>query len=430
MSDQEFIKDAPISALKPYPDNPRLNMDAVDYVANSIRELGFRAPILVDKDWVVLAGHTRLEAAQKLGLETVPVIVYKDISPEQAKAYRLADNKTAEKAGWDFDLLDKELLELDSLFDMVDFGFDFDEDELFDDCDEEYDEDDEYYDEEMEREGEEADDFSDSVESKEEVKVKSGDIYRLGDHLLMCGDASSKEDMSTLMGDEKAMMVFTDPPYNVDIAGRNRAFNAANVGGSSGRSEEDIEGDCGLSNEELAEKLWTPAFENLRTFSEPACSIYITAPQGGPREAAMYKSVTDAGWDVRHELIWLKNEAVLSRGDYNYGHEPIFFGWNEKHRFYGEGKCKSSIWAFDKPHKSADHPTMKPVNLVREALLNSSKKGDIVIDCFGGSGTTLIACDMSGRVCRMMEKSPKYCALIIKRWEERTGRSSVLDGRR
>ena len=210
----------------------------------------------------------------------------------------------------------------------------------------------------------------------------------------------------------KANMIFTDPPYNVDYEGKTD-------------EKLKIENDHFETDEEAGEKLWKPAFENMRSVSNDCCAYYLCMPQGGTH--MMMMMMREAGWQVKHELIWEKQSIVLNRADYNYQHEPILYGWNKTHKFYAKGKFHTtSIWKFDRPTKSKEHPTMKPIELICEALLNSSKENDVVLDVFGGSGSTLIACEQTNRKCRMMELDPHYCDVIIKRWETLTGQKADL----
>lgn len=393
------IKQMKIEELKPYPNNPRINDSAVDAVAASIREFGWKQPLVVDKDGVIVAGHTRYKAAQKLGMDEVPVVVADDLTGEQIKAYRLADNKTAELAEWDFGKLDIELEGID--LDMTEFGFD----------------------EIMEEPAEvKEDDYE--PELPEEPKSKLGDIYQLGRHRLMCGDSTDAETVAKLMDGQKADMVFTDPPYNVAIGSKNAFLNSVQ---KAGRCTEDIEGDKGMTDEEIGESLWKPAFENLIKNAEDDCSVYVTMPQGGTH-MMMMMMMRDAGWQIKHELMWLKNAPTFSMGrlDYDYKHEPILYGWNKSHTFYGKGEQNKSVWEYDKPRKCDLHPTMKPISLIVNAILNSSKSDDVIVDVFGGSGSTLIACEQTNRTCYMMELDPHYCDVIIDRWEKLTGEKAEL----
>jgi site-specific DNA-methyltransferase (adenine-specific) len=422
-----------LTEIKPYKKNPRKNDAAVPYVAESIREFGFKVPLVIDKDGEIVAGHTRYKAAQQLGLETVPCIIADDLTPKQIKAFRLADNKVAEKAEWDDGLLDLELADLTDL-DMNTFGFDLPE---------------------KEKPAEPEEDDYDADMARPEARTKKGDIYLLGEHRLMCGDSTDAGDVAELMGGRLADLVLTDPPYNVAIGSKNKALNEMfkQNGKKCGSIEIDIAGDKGMTDEEIGQKLWLPAFTNARANSADTCSVYITMPQGGTH-MMMMMMMKEAGWQVKHELIWAKNAATFSMGrlDYDYQHEPILYGWNRAHEFYSNDYEKSiiedipedidaltekaakrllkrlmddrrttSVIRENKPQKSELHPTMKPVKLFGRLIKNSSKPGQIVLDLFGGSGTTIIACEQLDRVCMMMECDPHYCDVIIDRWEQYTG---------
>lgn len=392
----------PVDRPKPYAKNPRRNDAAVEKVAASIREFGWAQPIVVDGNGVIIIGHTRLKAAKKLGLATVPVLVRADLSPEQVAALRLADNKTAELAEWDEPLLAAELDALVGAVDMEQFGFDL-----------------------SAPTGTEGQTDEDAVpEPPPEPVSRRGAVYALGRHRLMCGDSTSAEDFARLMGGAKADLVFTDPPYNVSIGDRNAAINREgkkhgqrNLGG---RIETNIEGDTFASDEEAGERLWRPAFQNLADNAKDEAAIYVTMPQGGTHMMMMMMMMMRGSWQVKHELMWLKSQPTFSMGrlDYDYQHEPICYGWKKSHRFFGAGSQTKSVWQFDKPKQSKLHPTMKPVALVENAILNSSGDGEIVIDAFLGSGTTVLACEKTGRVCYGMELDPHYCDVIRKRWAE------------
>ena len=221
-------------------------------------------------------------------------------------------------------------------------------------------------------------------------------------------------------------MVFTDPPYNVAIGDKNKALNAMAPCERIERIERNLEGDTYKTDEECGEKLWKPAFTAMRKVSKPRCAIYVTMPQGGTHMMMMLM-MHEAGWQVKHELIWMKNLPTFSMGrlDYDYQHEPICFGWNKTHKKIGAGKYTKSVWAIDKPAKCDLHPTMKPIELIVNALLNSSEENDNILDCFGGSGSTLMACEQTGRHCYMMEYDEHYCDVIIARWEKYTGRKAT-----
>jgi len=404
------IIELPIKALKPYKRNPRKNDKAVEYVANSIRQFGFKVPIVIDENYEIVCGHTRWKAAKVIGLETVPCIMADDLNEDQIRAFRLADNKTAEMADWDFDLLEMEFNDIDpELFDMSDFGF-------FQD------------DEETENNSTPAEIVEDDAPEVDEVEpcCKRGQIWVLGCHRLMCGDSTNRSDADKLLGGVKADMVFTDPPYGVAIGDKNATLNSVQP---SGRCCTNIAGDT-MTEEQLYAML-KEAFINVREHCKDDASYYVTSPQGGSlglMMMMMMMMMKDAGLEVRHVLMWEKNSATFSLGrlDYDYQHEPMFYTWTKSHHNYRKGENRTTVWKYDKPRKCDLHPTMKPVALVANAILDGTKEGDIVLDAFGGSGTTMIACEQTGRQCRMMELDPHYCDVIIRRWEDFTGQKAEL----
>lgn len=375
-----------LDEIIPYKNNPRKNDGAVDAVAESIRQCGYCAPIIVDENGVILAGHTRLKAIKKLGWSEVEVCVKSGLTEKQKKKFRILDNKTTEFAEWDFDALQVELDGMD--FQGFKFGFEIETPAVLED------------------------DFDvDAVaESIVEPVTKPGDIWTLGRHRLMCGDSTDRETVDRLMDGQKADLVLTDPPYNVDYEG------------ATGLK---IQNDNFGTDEECGEKLWKPAFTNMRDNSKDCCAVYCFMPQGGTHMMMMMMMMRDAGWQVKHEIIWKKQSLVLGRQDYNYQHEPIMYGWNKTHKFYGAGKYHTtSIWEYDRPTKSKEHPTMKPIELLSEILLNSSLKDDALLDLFGGSGSTLIACEQLNRTCYMMELDCKYSDVIVNRYINLKGNAS------
>lgn len=408
MITKEFIT-VKLDELHPYENNPRINDNAVSHVKSSIEQCENLDPIEIDENGVILSGHTRLLALRELGYTETEVIRISGLDEDQKRKYRILANKTNEIADWDFDKLEKELDGLD--FDGFDFGFGDIDGLNFDAVSGNADDNSEVVEDDYEE------------ELPEEPKSKLGDIYQLGRHRLMCGDSTKSEDMSALMGKDKADMVFTDPPYNVAIGSKNAFLNSVQ---KAGRCCEDIANDKGMSDEEIGETLWLPAFEQMREHSKDCCNIYVTMPQGGTH-MMMMMMMMKAGWQVKHELMWEKNSPTFSMGrlDYDYQHEPICYGWNKSHVFYGKGEQNKSIWKFDKPRKCDLHPTMKPIPLVVNALLNSSKENDIILDAFGGSGTTIMACEQTKRNARLMEFDPKYVDVIIDRWEKFTGQKAV-----
>lgn len=414
------ITELRVDDLIPYENNPRHNDNAVEIVAQSIKDFGFKVPIVVDHNLIVVTGHTRLKAAQRLGMETVPCIMADDLTPEQIKAFRLADNKTSEYATWDFEKLEQELRDLDAMdFDMSVFDF------------------------RLEPKGLEGDDFDleAALDEIDEPYTKPGQIYRLGRHTLMCGDSTSKRDMDRLMGGIMAKLVVTDPPYNVDY-----------TGGTGMKILNDA-----MPDQKFREFL-KDAFVRMHENMLSGAPIYVFhADMEGYNFRGAFK---DAGFKLAQALVWVKHSLVLGRQDYQWRHEPILYGWKEgaAHFWYGDRdkdtvfeeeklslqKAKKEdliqiikdlqqkVYAgtttiyHDKPSASSDHPTMKPVKLIGKLLFNSSDIGDTVLDSFGGSGSTLIACEQTGRICRTMELDPKYCDVIVKRWEEMTGRQAEL----
>ena len=382
-----------IADIKPYEKNPRKNDEAVKYVAESISQFGFKVPIVIDSNGTIVAGHTRYKAAKKLNLKEVPCIVADDLSEEQVKAFRLADNKVAEKAEWDFELLADELDELFD-FDMTVFGFD----------------------EPVEDEPVEVveDDFE--IAPPEEPKAKRGDIYKLGNHRLMCGDSTSIEDVSLLMAEEKASMGFTDPPWNVN-------YGAVKDGNAQGYKPRTILNDF-MGTEDFKEFM-NKAFASLNFAMKDGAMTYVV--MSAQEWGNMMLTLAQNNYHWSSTIIWNKDSLVLSRKDYHTKYEPIWYGWKEGTRLCPlEDRKQSDVWDIPRPKKSEEHPTMKPVELVARAITNSSKKGDVVIDLFGGSGTTLIASEQTGRCCRMMELDPKYVDVIVNRWEQMTGKQAEL----
>lgn len=373
--------------LKPYENNPRKNDDAVKYVAESIKEFGFKVPIVIDKNNVIVAGHTRYKAAKKLKMSEVPCIIADDLTDEQIKAFRLADNKVAEKAEWDFDLLNAELDDIIDL-DMELFGF---EDALQDDAEEAVE-----------------DEFE--VELPAEPKSKLGDIYQLGNNRLMCGDSTVLEDVEKLMGGEQADMLLTDPPYNVNYEGKTK-------------DKLKIKNDQ-MSNDNFRQFL-TDAFSNADMVMKPGAVFYIwhADSEGYNFRGACF----DAGWTVRQCLIWNKNSMVMGRQDYQWKHEPCLYGWKEgAGHLWASDRKQTTVINFDKPTRNDMHPTMKPIPLFDYQIKNNTKGGDVVLDLFGGSGTTIMACEQNGRRGYSMEYDPRYVDVIVDRWEKFTGAKAVL----
>jgi len=398
--------------VKPYERNAKIHTDKqIDNICASIRKAGWQQDTVITTDKVLVIGHGRRLAAIKLGCMMPYHVIDKtadELTDEDIRELRIADNETNRETGYDFDVLEQELEDLD----FEDFDFDFGMDA----------------DDEDEPEEEEAavdDDFD--PEPPEEPKAKLGDLYQLGNHRLICGDSTDPAVIDRLMDGVKADMVFTDPPYNVAIGSKNAVLNEMDHAKRGHRVETEIAGDKGLTDAEIGEQLWRPAFQNMADHAKDDCSIYVTMPQGGTH-MMMMMMMADACWKVKHELMWLKNQPTFSMGrlDYDYKHEPIMYGWKKMHNFYGKGKFTKSVWEIDKPRESKLHPTMKPIELIANALENSTKENDCVLDVFGGSGSTLIACEQLNRKCYMCELDPRYCDVIVNRWEEYTGKKAVL----
>ena len=383
-----------LDEIHPYEKNPRKNEAAVESVAASIKEFGFKVPIIIDKDNIIVAGHTRYKAAKKLQMEEVPCIKADDLTEEQIKAFRLADNKVAEAAEWDFQLLGEELEGL--TIDMEQFGFEL-----------------------VGEEEEEMEIVEDDVpDVPEEPKSKYGDIYQLGNHRLMCGDSTNQNDVKSLMNGLQADLLFTDPPYNVSMENKSKEILKSD-------NYAHIENDD-LSEEEF-ENFLRAVFTNANESLKDDASYYVFSCQGGDSEMIMMMMMRECGIKCRHQIIWVKDAPVFSMGrlDYDYKHEPILYGWKKKHTFYRKGSQDKSVWEFKRTENKL-HPTMKPVELIVNALMNSTKKDDVVLDLFGGSGSTLIACEQSNRINLSMEIDPHYVDVIVQRWENFTGKKAVL----
>ncbi len=375
--------------LIPYEKNPRHNEEAITAVAKSIEKFGFKVPIVVDASNVIVNGHTRLKAAKYLGLKEVPTIIADDLTPEQIKAFRLADNKVGEIATWDEELLNAELDELADLdFDMTEFGFDL-----------------------PDIEGEEVEVIEDEFEEElpAEPISKLGDIYQLGRHRLMCGDSTNSLEVEKLMGNKKADLLITDPPYNVAYEGK-------------GKEALTIKNDSKETNEfhSFLYEAFSAAINNMKLGS----SFYVW--YASSEVVNFHTALEEAGFLVKQELIWNKNSMVLSRQDYHWKHEPCLYGWASggSHSWYSDRK-QTTILNFDRPTVNKEHPTMKPVALFDYQIKNSSKRGDCILDLFGGSGTTLIACEQNEREAYLMELDPRYVDVIIARWEAFTGEVAV-----
>jgi DNA modification methylase len=420
-----------ITDVMPYPGNPRQNDDAVDAVAASLREFGFRQPIVVDAEGVIVVGHTRYKAALKLGLEKVPVHVATDLTPEQIRAYRIADNQTASLATWDYDLLPIELAGLkEANYDLALLGFDADELAKLLDPTLKYG----------------LTDPDEVPEPPDEATTKPGDLWVLGDHRLLCGDSSKPADVDRLLGGAGIHLVNTDPPYNVKVEPRSNNAIAAGLSSFAGTTHHqklDVERhpekakptgkklrakDRPLANDFVSDaefdRLLAAWFGNIARVLQPGRGFYIW---GGYANCANYPPVLKAcELYFSQAIIWVKEHPVLTRKDFMGNHEWCFYGWREgaAHVYLGPNNA-TDVWSVKKVNpQSMVHLTEKPVELAVRAMQYSSREGEHVLDLFGGSGSTLIAAEQTGRKAYLMELDPLYCDVIVQRWEKFTGRKA------
>ena len=389
------IEETPVESVKPYAGNPRRNETAVAKVAASIREFGFRQPIVVDEKMVVIAGHTRLAAAKVLGLTTVPVHIAHGLSPEKVRAYRLADNRTNEEAEWDFDKLRAELegLKLDGV-DLSSTGFD--EDEIA---------------RALAEGGEGLTDPDEVPEAPARAVTVQGDTWILGKHRLRCGDSTSTTDVEALLAGVSPHLMVTDPPYgvNYDPEWRTRA-GLAGEGSAKGK----------VLNDDKAD--WREAWALF-----PGDVVYVW--HAGLFAGVVADSLVACGFKLRSQIIWAKNHLAIGRGDYHWQHEPCWYAVREKATgHYGGDRKQTTLWKIDKPQKSeTGHGTQKPVECMQKPIENNSSPGQAVYEPFSGSGTTIIAGEMTGRSIYAMELNPPYVDVAIKRWQDFTGQAAVLE---
>lgn len=447
------IVDKSVDEIIPYENNPRKNDKAVPAVAKSIQEFGFKVPIVIDKNNIIVNGHTRLKAAKKLGLETVPCIVADDLTPEQIRAFRLADNKVGEIATWDDDKLEEELTELTGIIDMQDFGFE------------------DFFSKDAQETVQPGDD---DVKEPAAVFVKPGDLWVLGRHKLLCGDATKDTDVDRIMAGEKAQLVHTDPPYGVSYVTQSGKYDMI--------KNDDKTGD------DLLSTLLVPAFKEYVRNTDPDAAFYIWHASSTRRD--FEDAMLAAGLMEKQYIIWAKPAPVLGHADYQWSHEPCFYGEKagQHAHFYGDrtqrtvwmatihsraamaaslaggvvltdGKGSkiyvsaktpkgkklryvrvadegqtvdlqpdstvSTVWEIGRDSKTI-HPTQKPLEIPIRAINNSSKPGELVLDFFGGSGSTLIAAEKTGRRCNTIELDPKYCSAIIDRYIETVNDNSQV----
>lgn len=391
------IEQIDLNTLIPFAKNSRTHTDAqTAQIAASIKEFGFTNPVLIDEQNGIIAGHGRVLAARKLKLNTVPCIRLSHLNEIQRRAYVIADNKLALNAGWDDEMLRLELTDLKDLdFNIELTGFSSEEldslmptnvvDGLTDE---------------------------DAVpEAPAEPITKLGDVWVLGNHRLMCGDSCSQTDMEKLCAGQLVDMWLTDPPYNVAYEGKTK--DALKIQNDS------------MNNDQFRSFL-RDAYVTANTVMKPGAVFYIWHADS---EGYNFRgAASDAGWKIRQCLIWKKSTMVMGRQDYHWKHEPCLYGWKDgAGHLWASDRKQTTILEFDKPNRNGEHPTMKPVALFEYQMLNNTKGGDIVLDSFGGSGTTMLAAEKNGRYARLMELDPKYCDVIIKRWEDFTGKKAVLE---
>ena len=379
------VKNIPLGNIVPYAKNAKKHdKTQIKNVAESIKQYGFVQPIVVDRDGVIVIGHCRALAAKQLGMTEVPCVCVDDLTPEQVNALWLVDNKSNE-SDWDFDLLAEELPGLDlSAFDF-DWGL---RDELDNSVVE--------------------DDYDPAPPA--EPKSKLGDVYQLGNHRLMCGDSTSLADVQKLVGGAQMDLLLTDPPYGVDYTGKTKS--ALKIENDSKTDDEFIE-------------FLKSAFLAADAVMKPGAVFYIWHADS---KAYVFRMACQmAGWEVRQVLIWVKNAMVMGRQDYQWKHEPCLYGWKSgAGHLWASDRKQTTVLEFDRPSRNAEHPTMKPIPLFDYQIKNNTKGGDTVLDVFGGSGTTIMACEQNGRHGYCMEYDPKYVDVIIDRWEKFTGKKAVL----
>lgn len=414
-----------VSSLIPYERNAKKHPEEqIEKIKKSIQEFGFISPCLIDKNNRIIAGHGRVEASKQLGIEKIPCVYIEGLTEEQRRAYIIADNRLTELGGWDMEIISEELAELKALdFDISTTGFNID-DIIFDEFD---------------------DDLPTQPEEKEEVQniVKRGEVWKLGRHRLMCGDSTNPEDVAKLMDGKQADLLETDPPYNVALG----VGDTPEIAKKRRRRTDGLT----LQNDAMTETQFKGflyrAFTNARDHLKDGGVFYCW--YASRNQKTFQEALEEADLEPREILIWVKNSLVLGRQDYQWRHEPCFYGWKggAGHYFIDlrslttvqeadlENKEKAelvellqnllddigTVFHEDKPSRNALHPTMKPVGLIKKQIRNSTREGETVLDLFGGSGSTLIACEQMNRKCNIMEYDEFYASAIIKRWEDETG---------
>lgn len=389
-----------ISELGFYERNARTHSDAqVDQLVASIREFGFTNPVLIDENNILIAGHGRTTAAKVIGLTEVPAIRLAGLTENQIKALRIADNQLALNAGWDLELLSAELQELETDgFDLHLVGFDDGFlDELLDSS---------FADNTDQEEPEEEEP---TPEPPDQPASVPGDLWLLGRHRLLCGDSTSIDAVEKLTDGKLIDLLVTDPPYNV-------AYEGGTADALTIMNDDMSDGDF--------RQFLRDVYSAADTVLKPGAVFYIwhADSEGYNFRGAAY----DVGWQVRQCLIWNKNSLVLGRQDYHWKHEPCLYGWKSgSAHYWGSDRSQTTVLDFNRPSRNVEHPTMKPVDLIEYQIKNSSRRGDLVMDLFGGSGTTIIACENTGRTGLLMELDPKYVDVIVKRWQNLTGKQAI-----
>ena len=400
------ITDVKIDDITPYHDNPRVNTDAINVVKKSLSEFGFQQPLVLDKDNIIIVGHTRFAAAKELGFTDVPCFIADNLSDEKIKAYRIMDNKSAEYASWNYGLLTKEITDLlESDYDLEftgftdveleDMGFDMNLESFVE-------------------EPQSEEDVIPEISEKPPIS-KMGDVWILGNHRLVCGDSTSIDDVETLMNKERADMIFTDPPWNVNYGANDNPNYKSRT----------------ILNDHMEKDEWADFVmgfcTSLKIASKGGCMTYLV--MSAQEWAIVDKTLRDNGFHWSSTIIWAKDQLVLSRKDYHTQYEPIWYGWNADETRLSPllDRKQSDVWEIPRPKRSDLHPTTKPVELVERAINNSTQRTNLVLDLFLGSGTTLIAAEKTGRKCYGMELDPKYADVIIERWQNYTGNNAVLE---